>query len=403
MSVSVAGNQTADDGCIGVVETQYYTFAHPPNELKLECGKSLGPVTLAYETYGRLNADKSNAILVVHALSGDAHAAGVHKGENNPGWWDDMIGPGKAFDTNKYFIICSNILGGCKGTTGPASVNPETGHPWGLSFPIVTIEDMVRVQAELLDHLGIEKILTVAGGSVGAMQALEWSLAYPERALSSMVIAGAARINAQAIAFNAVGRAAILSDPNFNDGQYYEAGIGPDTGLAIARMIGHITYLSDESMHAKFGRTLRERTGYGYDFESEFSIETYLDYQGRAFVDRFDANSYLYLTKAMDYYDVAAPYDGDLTPVFKDTTSRYLIVSISSDWLFPTYQSKEIVSALMKNDKEVTFVELKSRYGHDAFLLEVETLRRVVSSFLDGVVRDLNPKPENASTKGAAQ
>jgi len=353
--------------------------------LELECGRTLGPIDVAYETYGQLNdARDNNAVLICHALSGDAHVAGTHSDNDpKPGWWDVMVGPGKGIDTNKYFVICSNILGGCKGTTGPSSINPDTGKPWGLDFPVITIEDMVKVQKALIDHLGIAKLLAVIGGSMGGMQVLEWTVRYPEKIVSAIPIATTARLNSQSIAFDAVGRNAILSDPNFENGQYHD-GAGPDRGLAIARMVGHITYLSEQGMHEKFGRELRHAEKYNYDFGSEFSVETYLDHQGRAFVERFDANSYLYITKAVDYYDLGARY-GSLREAFKEVKSKFLVISFSSDWLFTPQQSRQVVDALLADDKQVSYSEINSPYGHDAFLLEPEVLARLIGGFLASV------------------
>lgn len=381
---------TLENSSAGIVETKFFTFAHPPDGFKLESGKTIGPITVAYETYGRLSPRKDNVILIVHALSGDAHVAGKHSTDSRKtGWWDDMVGPGKAFDTTKYFVVCSNCLGGCQGTTGPSCINPATGKPYGMAFPIITIEDMVRVQAALLDYLGVEKVLTVVGGSMGGMQALQWAVSFPHRVRSVTPIASTPRLTAQSIAFNAVGRNAIVSDPNWNNGDYYGRSRenGPAKGLAIARMIGHITYLSDESMHAKFGRELRNADDYKYEFEPEFQVETYLNHQGESFVERFDANSYLYITKAMDYFDLVGKY-GSLTNAFKETAARFLVIAYSTDWLYPTYQSKEIVQALMNLNKDVTFCEIQSRHGHDAFLLEWEALTRIIRSFLAEVYHE---------------
>lgn len=364
-----------------VVKTQYYEFAHPPNELMLESGQTLGPITVAYETYGQLNADKSNAILICHALSGDAHAAFWHsEDDRKPGWWDVMIGPGKAFDTDKYFVICSNILGGCMGTTGPSSINPRTKKPYALSFPVITIADMVDVQKTLIDFLGIKRLYSMVGGSMGGMQIIDWTIRYPSHVRSAIVVAATSRLSAQGIAFNATGRNAICSDPNWNNGNYYgkEA---PEKGLAVARMIGHITYLSEESMHQKFGRRLQNKKDYGFDLSTDFEIESYLIYQGETFVGRFDANSYLYITKAVDYFDVEKKY-GSLAAAFADTQSKFLFISYSSDWLFSPAQSKEMVKALMNNNKEVTYCEISSTYGHDAFLLEKEQQTKIISNFL---------------------
>lgn len=365
---------------VGIVETKYYSF---PEKIKLENGIDFGPITIAYETYGHLNETKSNAILVLHALSGDAHAAGYNSPEDErPGWWDDMIGSGKAFDTDKYFIISSNILGGCKGSTGPSSINPETGNPYALGFPMITIEDIVKVQKKLIDYLGIDNLLSVAGGSMGGMQAMEWAISYPENIKSAIIIASTSRLSAQGIAFNEVGRNAIISDPNWNGGNYYKSR-PPARGLAIARMIGHITYLSEESMHKKFGRKLQDKTELDFNFDINFQVESYLRHQGKSFVDRFDANSYLYITKAMDYFDISQKY-GSLTKAFKQSKAKFLVISFSSDWLFPPVQSKEIVKALMKIDKEVTYCDIDSPYGHDAFLLEYKQQSKMIKSFLKG-------------------
>lgn len=366
------------------METRYFHFAERVDEyIVLDSGRHFGPVTVAYETYGQLNASRSNAVLICHALSGDAHVAGFHGEEGKqPGWWDDAVGPGKMIDTDRYFVICSNVLGGCMGTTGPTSVDPQTGKPYGARFPVVTIGDMVKVQRELIRHLGIERLLAVVGGSMGGMQAMEWALRYPETVASSVVIASTARISAQSIAFDAVGRNAITSDRNWLGGDYYGAAV-PSQGLSIARMIGHITYLSDESMHRKFGRRLQDKEEYSYDFSREFQIESYLNYQGNKFVERFDANTYLYVTKAMDYFDVAQTYgNGSLAEACARIDSRMLFLSFSSDWLFPPYQSKEVVEALLRQKKDVSYMNIESSYGHDAFLLEVETEANIIRRFL---------------------
>lgn len=374
--------EVSEPGSVGIVETKYFTFAEPPNELQLECGRKLGPITLAYETYGSMNADKSNCVLIVHALSGDAHVAGRHSPEDRKaGWWDNMVGPGKAFDTDRYFVICSNVIGGCKGSTGPSSINPQTGEPYALDFPVVTIADMVNAQKALIDHLGIKQLLCVVGGSMGGMQVLQWAVAYPDMVRLAIPIATTARLSAQSIAFDAVGRHAIMADPEWKEGRYY-GGPGPTRGLSIARMIGHITYLSDASMHAKFGRDLKERTCPAYDFVTEYQVESYLNYQGDEFVKRFDANSYLYITKAMDYFDLSQP-SGDLRKELSRAKAAFLVISFSSDWLFPSYASKEIVSALRRNNIDVSYAEIQSDYGHDAFLLEVDTLTRLIVSFLE--------------------
>lgn len=361
--------------------------------MRLDSGETLGPITLAYETYGRLNSDCSNAILILHALSGDAHAAGYHSFKTpKVGWWDDCIGPGKAFDTNKYFIICSNVIGGCQGSTGPSSLNPATGKPYSLSFPVVTIADMVCAQRHLIDYLGVEKLLAVAGGSMGGMQVLQWTVSYPERVRAALPLATTARHSPMLIAFSEVGRQAIYADPNWNGGDYYDK-TRPNAGLAVARMVGHITYLSEESMHHKFGRRLQERERFGYDFTTDFAIESYLRYNGNRFTERFDANSYLYVTKAMDYFDLSNDY-GSLTNAFaRSTDITYLVVSFTSDWLYPTYHSKELVSALTGVGADVTYCNLKSTWGHDAFLLEVETMTSLIGDFLERVTREYKIQP----------
>ncbi|MGB3907223.1 MAG: homoserine O-acetyltransferase [Methanomethylovorans sp.] len=369
---------------VGTTRTEHLTFNEP---LVLESGASLSPVTIAYETYGRLNRDKTNAILVCHAFSGNAHAAGYHAGDDRPGWWDTIIGPGKALDTDDHFVICSNILGGCNGTTGPASIDPKTGEIYGLSFPIITIGDIVNLQKRLIDHLGIRQLLAVIGGSMGGMQALQWSVSYPEMVRKVVAIATTARSTPQQIAFNEVGRQAIMSDPKWNKGKYSNGTI-PERGLALARMIGHITYLSDDSMHNKFGRNLQNKEAVGYDFSTEFQVQSYLHYQGESFTKRFDANSYLYITKAIDYFDLSV--NGSLTAGFSKTGPIFLVISVTSDWLYPPYQSEEIVSALTANDIEVQYCEIRSSYGHDAFLLESGQLNYIISQFLDRLlVRDV--------------
>jgi len=370
-----------EEGSVGIVNTQNFTFAQPPNPLTLECGRTLGPITLAYETYGELSPEKDNAILIVHALSGNAHAGGYNEpGEHQPGWWDIMIGPGKGFDTRQYFVICSNVIAGCKGSTGPSSINPATGRPYALTFPIVTIRDMVNTQKELIDHLGIQQLLCVVGGSMGGMQVLQWVVSYPEMVRLAIPIATTAKLSAQAIAFDEVGRQAIMSDPHWKEGEYYGKPL-PRRGLAIARMIGHITYLSERSMHQKFGRKLQDKTEYGYDFLTDFQVESYLRYKGDHFVDRFDANSYLYISKAMDYFDLTQP-SGKLEESLAGVKSKFLVISFSSDWLFPSYQSKEIVSALRRVGAPTIYTEIQSDYGHDAFLLESEQLTSLMSNFL---------------------
>ena len=376
---------------VGIVERKYFTFAED-EPMILDSGESLGPITLAYETYGTLNADRSNAILILHALSGDAHAAGYHTPfEEQPGWWDDCIGPGKAFDTNKFFIICSNVVGGCQGSTGPASIYPLTGKPYGLEFPVITIGDMVRAQAQLVEHLGVEKLLAVAGGSMGGMQVLEWCVRYPARICAALPIATTAIHSPMLIAFSEVGRQAIYADPNWNHGNYYE-GVKPNAGLALARMIGHITYLSEASMHHKFGRRLQTRERFGYDFSTDFAIEGYLKHKGVRFTERFDANSYLYITKAMDYFDLANGHHNLAASFANSANIVYLVVSFTSDWLYPTYHSKELVSALTSVGADVSYLNIQSSWGHDAFLLEVETMTGLLSNFLDRIVNQFGIK-----------
>ena len=363
---------------VGLTKTEYFNINE---KILLESGIEFGPIQVAYETYGTLNENKDNAILLLHALTGDAHAAGYHnESDKKPGWWDDMVGPDKAFDTNKYFVISSNMLGGCSGPTGPCSINPETGKPYGLSFPVITIEDAVKVQKKLVEFLGVKKLI-VAGGSMGGMQALEWSITNSDMVSAVIIIASTSKLTAQGIAFNAVGRNAILSDPYFNNGDYYDKENQPEKGLAIARMVGHITYLCEESMHKKFGRRFQYSDKPNFDFNIDFQVESYLEHQGKTFVDRFDANSYLYITKAVDYFDLAQKH-GSLKAAFEKTNSRFLVMSFTSDWLFPTSQSKEIVQALIKAGKDVSFCEIESPCGHDAFLLEFETQTKIVKSFL---------------------
>lgn len=353
-----------------------------PEPLALDCGRTLKGVNIRYETVGTLAPDRSNAILITHALSGDAHVCGRHAPEDpKPGWWDEMVGPGRAIDTNRYFVICSNVLGSCAGSTGPRSVNPDTGNPYNLDFPVITIRDMVRAQRYLIDYLGIEKLLSVVGGSMGGMQAMEWAINYPDRLDSAVPIATTSQLSPQSIAFDWVGREAIKYDPNWNNGNY-SADHVPDRGLAAARMLAHITYLSDESMSLKFGRDLQDTDSYSFDFHRDFAVESYLEHQGRRFVERFDANSYFYITRAMDYFDLAARAGGDLARAFASAKAAFLVVSFSSDWLFPTAESRKIVNALLKNRLNVSFCEIKSAYGHDAFLLEVDVLGPMIRDFL---------------------
>ncbi|MBS3755697.1 MAG: homoserine O-acetyltransferase [Desulfobacterales bacterium] len=375
---------------VGKVEKQFFTFAQPPDEMVLDSGARLGPITLAYETYGTLNRDKSNVVLICHALTGDSHAAGYYSdADDKPGWWDNMIGPGKGIDTDKYFVICSNVLGGCMGSTGPSSVNPETGRAWGMDFPFVTIGDMVRAQKALMDHLGIKKILSMTGGSMGGMQVLQWCVQYPEMVRSAIPMATTMRHSALAIAFNEVARQAIIADPNWNNGDYY-GGKKPDLGLSVARMIGHITYLSDEAMRRKFGRQLQDRADLSYQFDVDFQVESYLRHQGAKFVERFDANSFLYITKAADYFDLTRFENANsAVRVFSVAAARFMVISFTSDWLYPTYQSREMVQAMKKGGLlDVSFCEVEAQWGHDAFLLPNERLTNLVRGFIDSVYRD---------------
>ena len=378
---------------VGLVEKKSYTFAEPPNEMMLECGEKLGPVTIAYETCGELNADKSNTVLICHALSGDSHVAGYYsENDSKPGWWDIMVGPGKGIDTNKYFIICSNILGSCMGSTGPSSYKPKTVEPYGRDFPVVTIGDMVEAQKALLDHMEIKKILSVIGGSIGGMQVLEWSARYPEMVVSAVPLATTTRHSALAIAFNEVARQAIMTDPNWNNGNYY-SGPKPNVGLAVARMIGHITYLSDESMRLKFGRRLQDKSDFSCNFEADFQVESYLRYQGLKFVERFDANSFLYITKAADYFDLEKQHgSGSTVKAFSKTGARFLVVSFTSDWLYPTYQSRAMVKAMKKNGLDVSFCEIEAEWGHDAFLLPNERLAALIKNFLESTYTESRKK-----------
>ncbi len=364
-----------------LVETQSVRF----DSLPLDCGVTLAPVEVAFETYGALNASRTNAVLILHAFSGDAHAAGQHHATGKPGWWDSMIGPGKAFDTQHYFVISSNILGGCAGTTGPSSIDPATGQPFAMNFPVITVGDVVRLQKKLIDHLGIPKLLAVAGGSMGGMQALEWAVAYPDHVAAAIPIATTHRHSAQQIAFNEVGRQAVMADPDWNNGNYY-GGKLPARGLSVARMVGHITYMSDASMKQKFGRRMRGMDAQGFDFSAEFEVESYLRHRGSQFVDRFDANSYLYITKAMDYFDLAAGR-GSLAAALEQAKARFLLVSFSSDWLYPSYQSQEILRALRSRNRDVAYCELASDYGHDAFLATVGEQSEVVRGFLASTTR----------------
>ncbi len=352
--------------------------------LRLDSGAELGNIKVAYTVYGTLNADKSNAVLVCHALTGDQYLCGPHPVSGRPGWWDTMVGPGKPLDTGRYFLICPNILGSCMGTTGPGETNPATGRPWGLDFPVITIGDMVNVQKLLIDHLGIDSLFAVVGGSMGGMQVLDWAARFPERVFSAMPIATALRTSAQNIAHHEVGRQAVMADPDWCGGRYQEEGKRPHRGLAVARMGAHITYLSESALTRKFGRSLQARDRVTYGFEADFQVESYLRHQGITFVDRFDANSYLYITRAMDYFDLVEEHGGVLTDVFAGTAVRFGVVSFTSDWMFPTAESREIVKALNAVGANVSFVEVETDQGHDSFLMEIEDYHRVVRGFLDG-------------------
>jgi homoserine O-acetyltransferase len=355
--------------------------------LVMDAGPALGPWQIAFQTYGRLNAARSNAVLICHALTGDQHVANVHPVTGKPGWWETMVGPGRPLDTDRFFVICSNVVGGCMGTTGPASLNPATQRPYGVDFPVVTIRDMVRAQAMLVDHLGIETLFCVAGGSMGGMQVLQWAAQYPERVFSALPIAAGARHSAQNIAFHEVGRQAIMADPDWRRGRYLEEEVRPRKGLAVARMGAHITYLSESALHRKFGRNLQDREAPTFSFDADFQIESYLRYQGISFVERFDANSYLYVTRAMDYFDLAADHGGVLAAAFRGARARFLIMSFTSDWLFPTADSRAIVHALNAAGASVGFVEIESDKGHDAFLLEEPEMFSAARGFIEAAAR----------------
>ncbi|MCP3729514.1 homoserine O-acetyltransferase [Sphingomonas sp. MG17] len=352
-----------------------------PGPLRLDGGALLSPVEIAYETYGTLAEDGGNAILICHALTGDHHVASPHPVTGKPGWWTRMVGPGKPIDPERHFIVCANVLGSCMGTSGPATVNPATGQPWGMSFPVITIRDMVRAQAMLLDHLGVGRLKAVVGGSMGGMQALSWPATFPDRVEAAVVIAATARHSAQNIAFHEVGRQAVMADPAWQGGAYY-GGEPPAAGLAVARMAAHITYLSEAGLTEKFGRKLQAREAKTFGFDADFQVESYLRHQGLSFVDRFDANAYLYITRAMDYFDLAEEHGGILANAFRETRARFCLVSFDTDWLYPTRESRAIVHALNAAGAPVSFVELSSPYGHDAFLLEAPELNRVVDGFL---------------------
>ncbi|MFW5696404.1 MAG: homoserine O-acetyltransferase MetX [Phototrophicaceae bacterium] len=368
-----------DPHSVGVVDRQHVHF---DETLHLRSGGKLEGFTLAYETYGRLNADHSNAILLCHALSGDSHVAGYYTDdpEEKPGWWDEAVGPGKMFDTDQYFVICSNVIGGCRGSTGPSSPAPD-GRPYGLRFPVVTIADMVKAQRYLIDYLGIETLFAVGGGSMGGMQALQWAVEYPERVRNVLFIASTPQSSTQNIAFNEIGRQAIYADPYWNKGDYYDNPRRPDAGLAVARMIGHITYMSEQSLEQKFGRKLQDRAELAYNFETDFAVESYLHYQGFKFTERFDANSYLYITKALDYYDVADGY-GTVYDALRRTNACFLVISFSSDWLYTDRQARDLVDPLRRLRREVEYHRVEAAFGHDSFLVEVETMTGIVAGYL---------------------
>ncbi|MBA4790078.1 MAG: homoserine O-acetyltransferase [Rhizobiales bacterium] len=355
--------------------------------LKLDAGVLLPDLQIAYQTYGEPNAARSNAVLVCHALTGDQHVANANPVTGKPGWWETLVGPGKPIDTERFFVICSNVLGGCMGTTGPASRNPATGGPYGLDMPLVTIRDMVNAQAKLLDHLGIDELLCVAGGSMGGMQVLQWAASYPERVRTALPIATAARHSAQNIAFHEVGRQAVMADPEWHGGHYLQQGVTPHRGLAVARMAAHITYMSDQALHRKFGRRLQNRALPTFGFDADFQVESYLRHQGESFVQRFDPNSYLYVTRAMDYFDLAADYDGVLANAFRGSKTRFCLVSFTSDWLFPTQDSRTVVHALNASGASVSFAEIDSDKGHDAFLLDEPELTGIARGFLDSAAK----------------
>lgn len=389
MSADTPSPETSEDIKANEAIAPSSKLAHFPVDepLELDSGVKLGPWQIAYETYGELNADKSNAIVICHALTGDQYVASTNPVTGKPGWWELMVGPGRPVDTDHYFVICANVLGGCLGTTGPATMNPQTGVPYGLDLPVITIRDMVRAQARLVDYLGIDTLFAVMGGSMGGMQVLQWAVSYPERVFAAVPIAAAARHTSQNIAFHEVGRQAIMADPNWRQGTYIQEGVRPTKGLAVARMAAHVTYMSDESLHQKFGRNLQDRDNLTFGFDADFQIESYLRHQGMTFVDRFDANSYLYVTRAMDYFDLADQFDGALPQAFAGTNTRFCVMSFTSDWLFPTSESRQVVKALNAAAANVSFVEIESDRGHDSFLLDVPEMFETIRGFLTGAAR----------------
>lgn len=378
-----------ENNSVGLVTAQ---TAHFDTPLTLKSGAVLPQFDLVYETYGQLNADKSNAVLICHALSGTHHVAGKYQdSDKNPGWWDNLVGPGKALDTNKFFVIGVNNLGGCHGSTGASSLNPATQQPWGSTFPLLTVEDWVQSQAMLADYLGIEQLAAVVGGSLGGMQALQWTLSYPDRVKHALVIASAPNLTAQNIAFNEVARQAIITDPEFHHGDYYAHGVVPRRGLRIARMLGHITYLSDDAMGAKFGRTLKNNGGKDdlkYSFDVEFEMESYLRYQGDKFAGEFDANTYLRMTRALDYFDPALDFGGDLSQALAKVKAQFLVVSFTSDWRFSPARSREIVKALLDNELTVSYAEVTAAHGHDAFLMPDPHYHAILRSYFNNIDLD---------------
>jgi homoserine O-acetyltransferase len=379
MSTATAKRAETEDGG---------TWRFPADQaLRLDSGATLSPLEIAYKTYGRLNAEKSNAVLVCHALTGDQHLASTHPMTGKPGWWDRVVGPGKPLDPDRYFIICSNVIGGCMGSTGPASLNPETGQPYALSFPVITIGDMVRAQAMLIEAMGIDSLFAVVGGSMGGMQALQWASDFPEKLFSAVCIAAAPRHSAQNIAFHEVGRQAIMADPDWRGGAYQAEGVRPEKGLAVARMAAHITYLSEAALQRKFGREL-QRDGLSWGFDADFQVESYLRHQGTSFVDRFDANSYLYITRALDYFDLAATREGVLASAFQQARHvRFCVLSFSSDWLYPTPESRDIVRALNAAGARASFVEIETDKGHDAFFLDEPQFDATLRGFFDSTAQ----------------
>ena len=375
-------SHTTTPGSVGIVTARKFVFEDP---LSLDCNRTLDGFELVYETYGELNAKRNNAVLICHALSGDHHAAGYHSAsESRPGWWDSCIGPGKVIDTQRFFVVCPNNLGGCGGSTGPLSTNPATAEPFGPDFPMVTVRDWVRSQAALADHLQISAWAAVVGGSLGGMNAMQWTIDLPERVRHCIMVAAAPKLSAQNIAFNEVSREAIRSDPDFHEGHYFKHGFVPRRGLMLARMLGHITYLSEDSMHQKFGRELRDGK-LAFDFHANFQVESYLRHQGTSFVDRFDANSYLLMTKLLDYFDPAADYDGDLVAAYQRISGRNLVVSFSTDWRFATARSREIVQAMVRAEADVSFVEINTEFGHDSFLMPIPDYLGVFGAYMKGI------------------